>query len=139
MHKRHFYLSGSTLTSKNISRTLFVVCLSVNMFFVPFSGILTCKCINDSYPVAVYTLNTRRIPYCLFLTTENVPFIFDAAVWTSKHQGYLFSILKTSKYVLCLILNTSFLLVCCNLICNCMSGTYVVAVYCLIHQPQFPF
>ena len=58
MRKRHYYLSVSTLISKNISGTLFVVCLCLSMLFVPFSCILTCKYINHTYPVAVYTLNT---------------------------------------------------------------------------------
>ena len=89
----------STLTSKRISATLFVVCLPLIMFFVPFSCILTCKYMNHTYPVAVYTLNTWRTPYCLFLTTENVPFIFDAMIRTLKHRPYHFSIFKTSKYV----------------------------------------
>ena len=64
VHKRHCYLCVSTLTSKHISGSLFVFCLSLNMFFLPFSGILTCKYINHTYPVAVYTLNTRSTPYC---------------------------------------------------------------------------
>ena len=59
VHKPHYYMWESTLTSKKISATLFVVCLSLNMFFVPFSCILTWKYINHTYPVAVYTLNTR--------------------------------------------------------------------------------
>ena len=63
IHKRHCYFSVSTLTSKNISSTLFNVCLSLNIFFLPISGILTCKGISHTYPVAVYTLNTRSTSF----------------------------------------------------------------------------
>ena len=98
-HKRHYYMCVSTITSKNTTGTLFVVCLSLNMFFVPFCCILSSKYINHTYPVAECTLNTRRTTYSLFLTAENVPFIFDAMVWFSKHQPYLLSIFETSKHV----------------------------------------
>ena len=133
VQKCHCYISISTLTSKNISGTLFVVCLFRNMFFLPFSGILTCKYINHTYPVAVYTLNTRSTPYCLFLTAKNVPLIFHAVVWPSKDQPYLFSNFKTSKnvsdsvFAVCLLLNRLFLLFCGILTCNCISSTYLVA------------
>ena len=61
--ERSCYLSISTLASKNISSTLFVLSLSLNMFFVPFPGILTSRCISDTYLVAVYTLNSWGTPY----------------------------------------------------------------------------
>ena len=35
----------------------------------------------------------------MFLTAENVPSVFDATIWTWKHQPYHFSIFQTSKYV----------------------------------------
>ena len=41
-------LSVRTLTCNNSSGTLFFVCFSVNMFFLPFSTILTWKSINHS-------------------------------------------------------------------------------------------
>ena len=63
IQRRNCYLRVTTLTFKNISRTLLVVFLSLNMLFLPFSGILTWKCINNSYPVAVDTLNTPSTPY----------------------------------------------------------------------------
>ena len=78
---------------------LFVVCLLVDTLFLLFSGILTCNCISRTYLVAVYALNTPSTPCCLFLTTENVPFIFDAMIWTSKHQPYDFYIFQSSEYV----------------------------------------
>ena len=76
VHKRHCFLSVSALTSKKISATLFVVCLSINTFFLPFSGSLTCKYITRIYPVAGYSVNTRSTPYCLLLIAENVSLIF---------------------------------------------------------------
>ena len=79
--------------------TFFVVCLSLNTFFVPFSGVLTCKYIKHTYPVAVYILNTWSTPYCLFLTTKNALLTFHAVVSSSKHQPYLFSNWQISKYV----------------------------------------
>ena len=82
--KHHCYILVGTLASKNISGSLFVVCLSLNAFFVPFSGILCCKYIKHTYPVAVYTLNTQRTSYYLFLTAENAPLIFHAVVLASK-------------------------------------------------------
>ena len=63
VQKRNCFLSGSILTPKNISGTLFVVFLSLNMFFLAFCGILTWKCINHSYLVAVYSLNIPRTFY----------------------------------------------------------------------------
>ena len=55
----------STLTTENISGTLFVFCLSLKMFCIPFSDILTWKCINHTYLVEDYSLNTSRKPYFL--------------------------------------------------------------------------
>ena len=82
-----------------LDRALFVVCLLANTLFLFFSCILTCNCIRCTYLVAVYTLNTPATPCCLALTAENVPFLFDALIWTSKHQLYDFSILEIPKYV----------------------------------------
>ena len=79
--------------------TLFVLSLSLNTFFVPVSCFSTCKYINHSYPVAVYTLNTRSTPYCFFLMAKKLPFTFGAVVWHSKHQAYLCCNFQTSKYV----------------------------------------
>ena len=49
----HCDLSLSFLTSKNISRTLFGVCLLLNTLFRLFCGILICKYISRMYLVAV--------------------------------------------------------------------------------------
>ena len=64
--KRNCYISVTNLPSKNISSTLFGVCLSLNMFFVPCSGISTWKYLNHICLVTVYALNTQTIPYFLF-------------------------------------------------------------------------
>ena len=85
VEKRHCYLSVSSLASKNISSTLFVVCLSLNTFFLPFCGISTCEYIKHTSSLAVDTLNTRSTPYCLFLTAENAPLTLHDVVWPSKH------------------------------------------------------
>ena len=89
VHKRHCFLSVSALTSKKISVTLFVVCLSVNTFFLPFSGSLTCKYITRIYPVAGYSVNTRSTPYCLLLIAENVPLIFFRILKPYKADFFL--------------------------------------------------
>ena len=57
------FVSVSPLTSKNISGTLFAVCLFVNMFFLQICCILTWKCISHSYLIAFCTLNIRRTTY----------------------------------------------------------------------------
>ena len=85
--------------SKNISGTFFVLFQSLSTFFLPFYVILTCKYINHTYSVAVYTLNLRSNSYSLFLTAENVPSTFHSVVWPSKHQIYLWSNFKISTYV----------------------------------------
>ena len=79
--------------------TLLVVFLLLNMLYRLFRGILTLNWISRKYLHAVYTVNTPREPCSLFLTAENLPSIFDAMIWTSKHQPYHFSIFQTSKYV----------------------------------------
>ena len=61
--KRNCYVSKSTLRTKNMSDNLCGVSFCLNLFFLPFSRILSWKCINDSYLVAVYTLNTPTTPY----------------------------------------------------------------------------
>ena len=154
VQKHYCYLSVSTLTSKDLSIWFFVVFLSLNTFLLPFSGILSCKYMNQRDTVAVYILNTRRTPYSLFLTAANVSLIFHAVRWPSKHQPCLSSILETSKYVrrylVCFLLNRWFLLFCCIFICNYISRAYLadvspgktqVHVWCLdfnqsvIHSP----
>ena len=77
--------SVSTLTSTNLSCWFFVVSSSLNTFFVPFSGILTCTYINQTSGVSVSTLNTRSRRYYLFTTAENVSLTIHAMVWLSKH------------------------------------------------------
>ena len=120
VHRRHCFLSVSTLTSKKISATLFVVCMSLNTFFLPFSGSLTCNYMNRICPVAGYTVNTPSTPYCLFVTAENVPFTFFPTLKPLNMLG-------ASLFVVCLLLNTFFLLFFCNLTCKCISGIYLSA------------
>ena len=61
-NKCHYYLSVSTFTSKNLTGTLLVFCLSLTMDSLPFSRILTRKYINRRYLVAVYALNIPTTP-----------------------------------------------------------------------------
>ena len=64
--KTQFYLLVIILTLKNISSNLFVVYFSVNMYYVPFSSVLTWKSVNHIYLFLVYFLNTRRTPSFFF-------------------------------------------------------------------------
>ena len=69
VQKRKYYISVSSLRSKIISITFRVVLLSLHVFFLPFSGILTWKGINDTYRMnytylpVVYTLNAPSAPF----------------------------------------------------------------------------
>ena len=49
LQKPNGYLSVTILTSKNIICILFVLFLSLNMWFPPLSDILTWKCVNNNY------------------------------------------------------------------------------------------
>ena len=84
-----------------LDRTLFVFCLPLNAFFLFISGILTSKYINYTYLVAVQTVNRPSTPYCLFLTSENVPLTFGFVLWLWRNHGHLFSNFETSKYLRC--------------------------------------
>ena len=130
VEKYNGYISVSTLTSKNISVTLVAVCLNLNIFFLPFSGLLTWKCIEYTYLVAVYTQNTASP----FITAENVSFTFHADLWRSEDKLYLFFISKplnrlpvlfcclfASKYIISAVLL--------SLTCNCITGTYLVLIF----------
>ena len=63
---QHLLFPKSLNILKNITSTLFVVSLYINMLFVPLSGIVTSKCIKDSYLPVAYTVNTRPTPYFFF-------------------------------------------------------------------------
>ena len=128
VQKRHCYVSTSNLASKSIIGTLFVVCLSLNTFFLLFSGILACKYIKHSYAVAVYTVNTRSTSYCVFLPAENVPLTFHPVVWPSKHEPYLCFNFQTSQFVIFLLLSSLFLPFRGILTCNCINRTYPIVV-----------
>ena len=119
-----------TLKPLNIlDRALFVVCFVPNTSLLLFCGILTCNCISCAYLVGVYTVNTPRTPYCLFLTTENVPLTFGVVFWSWKHQPYLCSYFQSSKCVVFLLLNILFRLFWGILTLNCISRKYLVAIY----------
>ena len=125
-----------TLKPLNIlDEAFFVVWFLLNTLFLLFCSILTCNCISCAYLLAVYTVNTPSTPYCLFLTTENVPLTFGFVLWSWKHQPYLCSYFQSSKYV-------RRYLVCCLYACkyaisafwgfltlNWISRKYLVAVY----------
>ena len=111
--KRSCYLSVSILASKNISGSLFVVCLSLNMFFLPFWAFLTWKWTNICYVAAFYTLNTHStpcflvhnhydLPFMLFFTLRNINRTF---LLTSKPLN----ILGSTMSVFCFLLSTLFL------------------------------
>ena len=101
-----FGFGKTTLTFFPISKplilldgALFVVSFLLNTLFVLFCRIWTCNLLSCAYLVAVCTVNTPSASYCWFLTAANVPSIFDAMIWTWKHQLYHFSIFQNSKYV----------------------------------------
>ena len=54
--------SVRTLTSKNMSCTLFVAFFSLNMFLLKFRGFLTRILMNHTYLLEVPTLNTPNTP-----------------------------------------------------------------------------
>ena len=64
VQKWNCHISATTLTSQNLSGTLFFACLSVNMLCLAFANILSWKFIHHTYLLAIYTLNTQRTAYC---------------------------------------------------------------------------
>ena len=147
VQKRICYLSLITLKPKTISVNLFVVSLSRNMFSVPFCGILTWKCKNDSYFVAVFILNTRSTPYFFVYNDGKCIIYLSCCTLGFKYTGpYLFVDLVqerncyfsgstlTSKnisgtlFVFCLSLNMFFLLFSDLLTLKWINHTYLVAV-----------
>ena len=107
--------------------TLFVVCLLLNNLFVLFSSILTCNCIRQTYLVAVYPLNKPSTPYCLFLTAKNIPLSFGVVLRPSKHQPYLCSNFKSSKYFRRRLL-------CCLFACNYLISAVFKHLNLQLHQ-----
>ena len=109
------YPSVSTLTFKNISRNLFVLCLSLNLFFLQFTGILTKKFINHTYLVAYYIRNTPST--CSFLIyngyKRNIylwccPLTFKASMVPFFLASKRLNMLGGTLLVVCLLLNTLF-------------------------------
>ena len=106
----------ATLSSKDISGTWFIVFFHLDMWFPPISDFLTWKSINDTYIVAVYTLNTPSTPYFFFYNCEKRNFYLSSSPLAFKTSIVLFLIskpvnmLRSIFFVLCLLLNMSFLL-----------------------------
>ena len=129
------HLSVSTLSGKFISATLFVFYFSLNTLFLPFVASFTCKCLKHSYLLEVYIL-TRDQEHLisLFKTAENVTFTFHALLSPSTRQSYLYSSLRTSKYLRRYLGSSLFgskyvyCVVFPNLTFNSMTGTYLVAL-----------
>ena len=117
----------STLTSRNTNVTLFVVFSSLNTVFRPFSDILTCKYMNQAYPVSVYTLNRRSTSYCFFSNVKNVLLTIHAVLCLSKHHPYLFSNFQTSKYVRRYLVSCRVYLSCCAFVFKNINRTSSVA------------
>ena len=116
VEKFNCYLSVSILASKNISGILFVVCFSPSMFFLPFRCILSQKCINHTYLVAIYTLNTTSTPYFLFIIAKNLTFSFLMLFFGLQYINRTFFIiskllnkLRGTLFIVGLLLNTLFL------------------------------
>ena len=75
VQKRKCYVSEINLTSKSISATYFVICLSLHVFSTVFRHLIL-KSMNHIYLLSVYTLNTPSTRISLFITTKNVTFFF---------------------------------------------------------------
>ena len=131
----HCHLFLGTWRWKSISGTLFVVSWSLNIFFLPFCCIWTCKYIKDSYRLAVGTLNTPSTPY-LFVDNCWKRDIYPFMLWfglqninrTFVVYWKVLSMVVATSFVVCLLLNCLFVLFWYILSCNCISGAYLVAV-----------
>ena len=88
--KRNCYLSVNIFDISTHQWSL-ARCFSVCKYvFLPFSGILTWKCINHYHLAHLISL---------FIILQSVTFPFHFILWSSKHQSYLFIYLETSKYL----------------------------------------
>ena len=97
--KCNCYLSVSISASKNISGILFVSSLSQSMFVLPFTSILTQKCVSHMYLLAIYTRNKRITPYFFLSIAKHITFTFHTVLWSSIHDSYISSYFEISKYV----------------------------------------
>ena len=114
IQKRNCYLSVTTLTSKNITCAWFIVCFHLNMFFLPFSVILTWKCINHTYFVWRYTLNTPNTPYFFVYNREKrlhfmLLFCLQNINRTFLLTSKLVNMSRSILFVVCYLQNTLFL------------------------------
>ena len=115
--------------------TLFVVFV-VNTLFMLFSGILTCNSISCAYLLAVYTVNIPSTAYCLFLTAANVLIEHLVLFFGLENTNRTFvptfkalNMLDGTFFVVCLLVNTLFVLFWGILTLNCISRKYLVALY----------
>ena len=101
------YIYISILTTQNISGTLFVLCLSIKIFCLTFSDILTLKCINHTYLAEDYSLNTPSTTYLLV-------FHFSFALQNINRTFFLtlkpLIILSSTLFLVCVLPYTLFLL-----------------------------
>ena len=99
VQKDNCYLSVRILTSRKFSGGLFVVWLSLNIFFQPFCDIFTWNCMNHGYLVAVSTVNTENRSNFVSLSllkTQYLPFIL--ALGIEKISPIFFLSSKPLKY-----------------------------------------
>ena len=133
LKKRNYYLSLTNLTTKDISGILFGVSLFLNMLFLPFSCFSTWKCINDTYLIPGYTLNTPSAPYFFLYKTAKRNIFISCCFLALKHQSYFFYYSKTSEYVkryhVCCLFPSDYVIssVFGSLTWKYISGTYLVA------------
>ena len=86
------------------------------MFCLRFPLIITSKCINQTYVLAVYTLNTPSTPYFFVYNRLKLNICLSCFFCPLKDQFVRFSYFETSKFlggtffVVCLLLYTLFLL-----------------------------
>ena len=127
-------LSVSILTSKNISGKLFGLCLSLNLYFLPFSGILNWKSINHSYLVVVYTLNIPSAPYFFVynhwkrhIYFSCCPMVFKILMIPFFFTWKPLNMLGSTLFVLFVPFRYVISAVFCSLTCNCISSTSLVA------------
>ena len=86
------------------------ICLSLNMFFLPFFGILTWKSIN----ITRWIHQAQLITLFITLKTQHLPYMPSFGVQNLNRTFFLTSkpltMLGCPLFVVCLLLNTLFLL-----------------------------
>ena len=69
------------------------------MVFLPFSSVLSWKCISHTYLAAVQILNIPSKPISSFIIAKSVTFTFQDVLWPWRHQWCLSSNSEKSKYL----------------------------------------